>query len=227
MFAGHASMGLALTALARDASKRTVGLLVGASLAADVAWCALTVAGVEGGYSMGSQALHSPRLPWSHSVASTAALALAMGAAGAALARSGNGPRLAVLAALAVWIHLLLGDVPFGEAFPLAPWTKPVQTPHLYASWPAAFIVETVVIGGGVAVIAARAWGWRRGRLILALLLALHLVAWAPTFAERPAVDLDATRLAILGYLALLLTAWVVCIVVAPGPTSSDARRAS
>jgi hypothetical protein len=221
MFAGHASMGLALVAVARDTRRRAVGLLVGASLVADVGWCALTLAGIEGGHSMGSQALHSPRLPWSHSVLSTGVLALAMGTAGEVLARPRNRARLAALAALAVWIHLLLGDVPFGEAFPLAPWTEPLPTPHLYASWPAAFVVETLVIAGGVAVVAARGWGWRRGRLILALLLALHVVAWAPTFAERPAVDLDATRLAILGYLALLLMAWLACIVVAPVGTPS------
>jgi hypothetical protein len=222
MFAGHASMGLAFAAVARDGRRTAVGLLVGASLVADVAWCALTLAGIEGGHSMGSQAFHAPRLPWSHSVLSTGVLALAMGTAGGVLARSKNRARLAVLAALAVWIHLLLGDVPFGEAFPLAPWTEPLPTPHLYASWPAAFVVEALVIAGGVAMVAAGAWGWRRGRAILALLLALHVIAWSPTFLGRPAVDLDATRLPIVGYLALLLMAWVACIVVAPVGIPSD-----
>jgi hypothetical protein len=229
MFAGHASMGLAFVAVARDSRRRAVSLLVGASLVADVAWCALTLVGIEGGHSMGSQTLHSPRLPWSHSVVSTGVLALAMGAVGGVLARSRNRVRLAVLAALAVWIHLLLGDVPFGEAFPLAPWTEPVRTPHLYAFWPAAFIVEALVIAGGVAVVATRAWGWRRGRVILALLLVLHALAWLPTFAGRPAVDLDATRLPILAYLTLLLAAWIFCVVLAPvlPPSVGQATRDS
>jgi hypothetical protein len=134
----------------------------------------------------------------------------------ALLARATERRRLAGLAALAVWLHLLLGDLPFGEAFPLAPWTAPLPMPHLYASWVVAFVLETLVVVAGVAVVAALRWGWRRGRMALALLVGLHLLCWLPTFAARPALDLDEFRLAIVVYLVLLFAAWVACIRAAP-----------
>src|SRR5689334_18962542 len=104
-------------ALARKEDRRGVTLIVGASLAADVAWCLFTLLGMEGGRSLGSQALHSPRLPWSHSLLSTAVLA------GAYALAAAPRPRLMGLAAAAVGLHWLLGDVPFGEAFPIFPWS--------------------------------------------------------------------------------------------------------
>src|SRR5258708_38718240 len=142
--AGHAAMGMALLRAAPLRDRRTAGLLVGASLAADVGWCVLTLVVVEGGRSLGSQALHAPRLPWSHSLASTAVLAFGFAALAVAIAR-GSRLRPAVLAAIAVAAHWLVGDVPFGEAFALTPWSTPLATPHLYAQWPLAFALECVI----------------------------------------------------------------------------------
>lgn len=221
MYAGHAGMGLALAGIARDGRRGPVAWLVLASLAADIGWCLLTLAGIEGGHSMGSQALHAPRLPWSHSVLSTAVLSLAFVVAVTALRPAMHRGRLALLVALAVWIHLVIGDLPFGEAFPLAPWTPPLRTPHLYASWPLALTIEAFVVAAGVAVVAARTWGWRRGRLAMGLLLGLHVFSWLPTFVGRPTVDLDASRLPIVGYLMLLLAAQAVCVWIAPANVES------
>jgi len=208
-------MGMALLRGASTRDRRAAAVLVGASLAADLGWCVLTLVGVEGGYSLGSQALHAPRLPWSHSLVSTGVLALAAAAIAAAIGDRASRPRLAILAVVAVFAHWLVGDVPFGEAFPLTPWSPPLAMPHLYAQWPLAFAIEVVAIAGGVAI-AAPVLGRRRMVRLTAVLLALHLFAWFPSFLGRAPIDLQAEPYAIAGYLVLLLAAWAACIVAMP-----------
>src|SRR5262245_35718251 len=191
--------------------RRVVALLVGASVAADVLWCALTLAGVEGGRSLGSQAFHAPHLPWSHSWLSTGVLALVFAGLGLAFADR----RVAVAAAAAVVVHLLAGDVPFGEGFPATPWSDPIAGPHLYGDWPIAFAIEVACIVASLAI-AAPVLGRRRATILAGVLLALHALAWAPSFTGEPAIDLAAHPERILIYLGMLLAAWVACVVAAP-----------
>lgn len=210
-------MGLALGSATRDPRRVARGVLVAASLAADVGWCALTLAGVEGGRSMGDQSAHAPHLPWSHSALSTVALAGAFAAVGAAVGRPGGRGRLGGLAAVAVLLHAVAGDAPMGEGFPVAPWTPPVATLHLYAAPALAFAVETAVVLGAGAWVAGRpGWGAGRAARVTGLLLGLHGAAWAPTALGWPAVDLDADPLRILPYLVLLLAAGVVATAAGP-----------
>lgn len=215
MFAGHAAMGVALASFAGDARRRVSVLVVGASLAADLAWCVLTLASIEGGRSLGSQAFHQPRLPWSHSLVTTDLLALVLAAIGFAI----GGTRVAVIVALAVLLHWLVGDVPFGEAFPLTPNGEPIATLHLYARWPIAFALElaTIVV---CCVLARRSLG-TRFHFVTGGLLALHVLCWVPTFANAPAVDLDAAPARITVYLVMLLVAWGVSCAPLPWATRS------
>ena len=217
MYVGHAAMGVALAGAARECNRKTVALLVGASLIADIGWCVLTMAGIEGGHSLGSQAVHAPRLPWSHSLASTIVLAVVFAMIAAAVADRDHRPRLALLSFAAVFLHWLLGDVPFGEGFPLTPWSAPIATPHLYARWPIAFVLEALVVVGCIGA-AARMLGRRRAVMLAAALLGLHVAAWVPTFTAAPAIDLQAEPMRIVAYLVLLLLAWGVCIAARPPP---------
>jgi len=211
MYAGHAAMGIAMAAVAPQRGRAAVALLVGASIAADVGWCVLTMASIEGGHSLGSQALHAPRLPWSHSLLSTTALAIAF----TGIAFSRGGVRLAALSAAAVALHWLVGDVPFGEAFPVTPWSEPVATPHLYAQWPVAFAIESATVAGCV-LLAARMLGGRRAAILFGVLLALHVASWLPTFAAQPPIDLQLEPMRIVAYLVLLLASWAACVAVTP-----------
>lgn len=217
MYAGHAAMGVALLRAAPAAGRPTAALLVGASLAADIAWCVLTLAGIEGGRSLGSQAFHAPRLPWSHSLLSTAVLAVAC-ALVALLIADGARRRVALLAAAAVVAHWLAGDVPFGEAFPLVPWEAPLATPHLYARPTVAFALEAIVVAGGVAI-ALPVLGRRRAAALAGALFGLHMTAWLPSVGGKPPVDLDAEPLKISAYLLLLLAAWLAAVVATPRET--------
>jgi hypothetical protein len=176
--------------------------------------------GIEGGSSLGSQELHAPRLPWSHSLASTGVLALGCAALGAAIGGESR-LRLALLAFIAAAAHWLVGDVPFGEAFALTPWTTPLSTPHLYAHWPVAFVLEAICIGAGI-VVAAPILG-RRALPLAGALLALHILVWFPSFVGRAPIDLDAEPYAITTYLVLLVAAWVACVIAIPsrGPARS------
>jgi len=58
--------------------------------------------------------------------------------------------------------------------------------------------------------------GRRRATILAGVLLALHAIAWAPSFTGEPAVDLAAHPERILVYLGMLLAAWVACVVAAP-----------
>ena len=177
------------------------------------------MASVEGGQSLGSQALHAPRLPWSHSLLSTALLAIVF--AGIAFSR-GGGVRLAALSAAAVTLHWLLGDVPFGEAFPVTPWSVPVATPNLYARWPVAFAIESATVAGCV-LLAARMLGGRRAAILSGVLLSLHVASWLPTFAAQPTIDLQLEPMRIVAYLVLLLASWVACVAATPRRRASRA----
>src|SRR5262245_23472805 len=203
-------MGVAFARGTRG-GRRVVALLVGASVAADVLWCTLTFAGIEGGRSLGSQVFHAPHLPWSHSWLSTGALALAFAGLGLAF----TDRRVALAAAVAVVVHLLAGDVPFGEGFPATPWSEPIAGPHLYGAWPIAFAIEMACIVASSAI-AAPVLGRRRATILGGVLLALHALAWAPSFTGEPAVDLAAHPERIVVYLAMLLVAWVACVVTTP-----------
>ena len=105
-------------------------------------------------------------------------------------------------------------DMPFGEAFALTPWSTPFATPHLYANWPLAFALEVITIIAGV-MIATPVLG-RRAAPLVCVLLSLHLLAWFPSFVGRQPIDLDLEPFAIAGYLALLLAAWVSCVLAIP-----------
>jgi hypothetical protein len=57
-----------------------------------------------------------------------------------------------------------------------------------------------------------------------AALIALHIVVWVPSFVGRAPIDLDVERYAIASYLALLVAAWVACVVAVPRNGSRPLR---
>ena len=119
-----------------------------------------------------------------------------------------------MLAFIAVVAHWLVGDVPFGEAFALTPWSTPLAMPHLYADWPVAFALETMCVVAGL-LIAAPILG-RRAAPLAGALLVLHLLVWFPSFVGRAPIDLDAKPYAIATYLVLLVAAWGACVIAVP-----------
>lgn len=208
MYPGHYALGLALHARQKDDRVPVVlYFLFGAQLN-DLLWTLLTLAGLEGGHSMGSMAHHHPVLPWSHSLAMHLVWAGVWGVAGWMLFRSRT---IAGLGAINVAVHFVLDWavedmplVPIGEAM--------VRGPGLYdRGMLLPFVVEGVFI-------VAMWWAYDRalqapGRAprrggswaALALMLVLHVLLFVPTFLDAPAVDLAAEPSAVLGYTFFLL----------------------
>jgi hypothetical protein len=225
VYSGHYAVGLALFAAQPRRDRGTLALVLGASIAADVLWTTLTIAGLEGGHSMGSQAYHQPRLPWSHSVVSTLVLAAALAALAFALARRRGDARPGVLAAVsggAVVAHWLT-DAPVAEGFDLLPGRVPIALPHLYGRVGVAFAFELGLIVLGFLPYARAMPGTARARTfgVLATMVGLHLLIFGPSFADAPATDLDAHPLAVTPYLVLLGGQWAALIVIHRAPVAT------
>ncbi len=208
MYPAHYALGLAFHSRQKDDRLAVILYFLLGSVLTDLLWTFLTVAGIEGGHSMGSMLYHAPVLPWSHSLAMHAVWAIAWGGLGWALFR---GRTIATLGALNVLVHYILDwavlDMPlgpFGDAMFRGPGLY-----HRGMAWP--FLVEAITIIGlwllydqhlrTGARIQRRAGSF--GALIVMLLL--HALAFGPTVRDVPAVDLGEQPTAVLGYTFLLL----------------------
>lgn len=208
MYPGHYALGLALHARQKDDRLSVVVyFLVGAQLN-DLLWTMLTLAGIEGGHSMGSMAHHEPLLPWSHSLVMHLVWAAVWGCGGGLFFRS---RAVAGLGAINVAVHFVLDWavedmplIPLGEAM--------VHGPGLYdRGMVLPFVAESLFI-------VAMWWAYHRtlqsragakrasaSWAALALMLVLHVLLFVPTFQGLPAVDLSAEPNAVLGYTFFLV----------------------
>ena len=214
MYPGHYAVGLALQSRQkRDSTAVLLYFLIGAQLT-DLLWTAFTIAGIEGGHSMGSMVHHQPILPYSHSLLMHVVWALLFGVLGWILFRRDR--RIAVLGAANVLIHFVFDWAV--EDMPLLPVSEiMVPGPGLYDMPVAAsFVAEAAII--------VVAWGLYRRRLragerchnpkgvwgTLAILLLLHTLLYGPSFQNAPAVDLWAEPTAVLPYTFFLTLGIVV-----------------
>jgi hypothetical protein len=213
MVAGHFATGLALFGWQRDRSLVSFVLLVMGSMLADILWTVLTPLGLEGGYSLGSQEFHQPRLTYSHSVVTTLGWTVLWGGVCYIITRVRGGVdpgRMGLFGALTVLTHWVLGDAPFAHSFFLAPGASNLPMLHLYRYPIVAFVIELVAVGALWALFmrSVRKPGVPLGNTPYAMLLSLLLLTvmiFLPSFEHRPAVHLDAQPTAILGYLFIIL----------------------
>jgi hypothetical protein len=213
MVAGHFATGLALFGWQRDRSLVSFVLLLVGSMLADILWTVLTPLGLEGGYSLGSQEFHQPRLTWSHSVVTTLGWTVLWGGVCYIITRARDGVepgRMGIFGALTLLTHWVFGDAPFAHSFFLAPGASNLPMLHLYRYPLVAFVIELVAVGVLWAFFmrSVRKPGVPLGIAPHAMLLSLLLLTvmiFLPSFEHRPAVHLDAQPNAILGYLFIIL----------------------
>jgi len=206
MFAGHAGLALAVRPLM---PRQSLGLLFAAAFWLDLVWPVLLLTGLESVQIRPGDTAFAPlafvHYPWSHSLLAVLAWAVAF----ALVALRGRLDRLGDFLGLSglVLSHWFLDAVVHRPDLPLAPGLPPKVGLSLWNSLPATFLVEGLLVLGGILVYLRRTTAKDgQGTWAFVSLLALIIVIWASgPFSPPPP---NPTAIGIVGLLSWLLPLW-------------------